>query len=152
MILYHVERMRDIHEELKPLIENHWKEVALNQGTINLNVNWDAFFQMDDDGRLHCSTAREGDKLVGYFVNIIVPHLHYADHLFSHNDAIYVDPSYRKGFTAWRLIKFAEEQLTIAGVSVMMINTKMHKPFDRLLQRLNFVGTETIYSKRLGVN
>jgi len=27
----------------------------------------------------------------------------------------------------------------------------MHKPFDRLLQRLNFVGTETIYSKRLGV-
>ena len=140
MILYHVERLRDIHEELKPLIENHWKEVALNQGTINLNVNWDAFFQMDDDGRLHCSTAREGDKLVGYFVNIIVPHLHYADHLFSHNDAIYVDPSYRK------------EQLTIAGVSVMMINTKMHKPFDRLLQRLNFVGTETIYSKRLGVN
>ena len=133
MILYHVERLRDIHEELKPLIENHWKEVALNQGTINLNVNWDAFFQMD-------------------FVNIIVPHLHYADHLFSHNDAIYVDPSYRKGFTAWRLIKFAEEQLTIAGVSVMMINTKMHKPFDRLLQRLNFVGTETIYSKRLGVN
>ena len=51
MILYHVERLADIHEELKPLIENHWKEVALNQNTINLNVNWDAFFQMDDDGR-----------------------------------------------------------------------------------------------------
>jgi len=78
--------------------------------------------------------------------------LHYQDHSFAHNDVIFVDPEYRKGFTAWRLIKFATEQLELAGVSVMMINIKRHKPFDKLLQRLGFTESESIYSKRLGVS
>jgi len=34
----------------------------------------------------------------------------------------------------------------------MMINIKRHKPFDKLLQRLGFTETESIYSKRLGVS
>lgn len=150
MILYHVERLADVFDEIQPMLENHWQEIALHKDSIELNVNWPAYERMDEDGRLHICTAREGDKLIGYFVNIIVPHLHYQDHLFSHNDVIYVDPEYRKGFTAWRLIKFATEQLTIAGVSVMMINIKRHKPFDQLLRRLKFTETESIYSKRLG--
>jgi len=152
VILYHVERLATCREEAQPLLIKHYEEIALHQESIQLNINWPAYERMDEDGRLHICTARDGDKLVGYFANIIVPHLHYQDHLFSHNDVIFVDPEYRKGFTAWRLIKFATEQLTIAGVSVMMINIKRHKPFDQLLKRLKFNETESIYSKRLGVN
>ncbi len=114
--------------------------------------NWQQYCRLEEEGKLHVYTAREDEKLVGYFVMIVVPHLHYSDHSFAHNDVIYVDPAYRKGFTAWRLIKFATEQLELAGVSVMMINIKRHKPFDKLLQRLGFTETESIYSKRLGVS
>ena len=151
MITYHVESFAAAYEEAKPLIFNHWEEIALNQDSIKLNPDFEAYQNLEDQGRLHIYTAREGDKLVGYFAVIAIEHLHYKDHIFAHNDVIYVDPEYRKGFTAWRLIKFAEQQLTLSGVSVMMINIKRHKPFDKLLQRLNFKETESIYSKRLGV-
>ena len=152
MILYHVEKLKDCASEAMPLIEAHWQEIALHQDTIQLNPNWQQYFRLEEEGKLHVYTAREDEKLVGYFVMIVVPHLHYSDHSFAHNDVIYVDPEYRKGFTAWRLIKFATEQLELAGVSVMMINIKRHKPFDKLLQRLGFTETESIYSKRLGVS
>ena len=152
MILFHVEQLKDCASEAMPLIEAHWQEIALHQDTIQLNPNWQQYFRLEEEGKLHVYTAREDDKLVGYFVMIVVPHLHYSDHSFAHNDVIYVDPEYRKGFTAWRLIKFATEQLELAGVSVMMINIKRHKPFDKLLQRLGFTETESIYSKRLGVS
>ena len=151
MITYHVESFAGAYEEAKPLIFNHWEEIALNKDNIALNPDVEAYKNLEDQGRLHIYTAREGDKLVGYFAVIAIEHLHYKDHIFAHNDVIYVDPEYRKGFTAWRLIKFAEQQLTLSGVSVMMINIKRHKPFDKLLQRLNFTETESIYSKRLGV-
>jgi len=151
MITYHVESFADAYQEAKPLIFNHWDEIALNKENIALNPDVEAYQKLEDQGRLHIYTAREGEKLVGYFAVIAVEHLHYKDHIFAHNDVIYVDPEYRKGFTAWRLIKFAEQQLTLSGVSVMMINIKRHKPFDKLLQRLNFKETESIYSKRLGV-
>ena len=152
MILFHVEQLKDCASEAMPLIEAHWQEIALHQDTIQLNPNWQQYFRLEEEGKLHGYTAREDDKLVGYFVMIVVPHQHYSDHSFAHNDVIYVDPEYRKGFTAWRLIKFATEQLELAGVSVMMINIKRHKPFDKLLQRLGFTETESIYSKRLGVS
>ena len=151
MITYHVESFASAYEEAKPLIFNHWEEIALNKDNIALSPDFEAYQNLEDQGRLHIYTAREGDKLVGYFAVIAIEHLHYKDHIFAHNDVIYVDPEYRRGFTAWRLIKFAEQQLTLSGVSVMMINIKRHKPFDKLLQRLNFKETESIYSKRLGV-
>ena len=151
MITYHVESFASAYEEALPLLQAHWHEIALNQDSIKLNPDFEAYQNLEDQGRLHIYTAREGDKLVGYFAVIAIEHLHYKDHIFAHNDVIYVDPEYRKGFTAWRLIKFAEQQLILSGVSVMMINIKRHKPFDKLLQRLNFKETESIYSKRLGV-
>jgi len=40
----------------------------------------------------------------------------------------------------------------LAGVSVMIINTKRHQPFDDLLIKLEFSESETIYSKLLGVD
>ena len=115
MILFHVEQLKDCASEAMPLIEAHWQEIALHQDTIQLNPNWPQYFRLEEEGKLHVYTAREDDKLVGYFVMIVVPHLHYSDHSFAHNDVIYVDPAYRKGFTAWRLIKFATEQLELAG-------------------------------------
>jgi GNAT superfamily N-acetyltransferase len=69
--------------------------------------------------------------------------------LFAVNDVIYLEPEYRKGMTGFRLIKAAEKWLKDDGVSVLSINTKVHKPFDLLLERLGFNLIERVYSKRL---
>jgi GNAT superfamily N-acetyltransferase len=88
--------------------------------------------------------------VVGYFVVLVGRNIHYKDHLFAQNDIIYVHPDYRKGSTGARLIKFAEKCLKEDGVSVLTINTKVHKPFDPLMERLGFNLIERVYSKYLG--
>ncbi len=143
------EFLETVKEDIKPLLQEHWEEIAVNKEVIKLNPDWDAYSDLEKVGCLKIFTAREEDKLIGYFVVIVRNHIHYKDHLFAANDIIYVSPEYRKGMVGAKLIKFAEKCLKEDGVSVLIINTKRHKPFDTLLSWLGFTYTERLYSKLL---
>lgn len=150
MITYQQESLATSKVDAIPLLEKHWEEVALNKDKIKLNPDWDAYADLEDAGVLKIFTARDSDwKLIGYFVVFVKAHIHYKDHLFSYNDIIFVDQAYRKGFTSPRLMKFAEKCLKADGVEVMIVNTKMHKPFDSLLIWLGYKHIENLYSKVL---
>lgn len=148
-IKYQQEFLLTVVEDAKPLLEKHWEEIAVNKGVIKLNPDWDAYYDLEQNGLLKIFTAREDTKLIGYFVVIVRKHIHYKDHLFAANDIIYLSPEYRKGMIGAKLIKFAEKCLKEDGVSVLLINTKTHKPFDNLLSWLGFKHVESIYSKLL---
>ena len=132
------------------LLEEHWEEVALNKDKIKVNPDWSAYYTLEEQGKLKIFTARYEGILIGYFVVFVSPHIHYKDHLFANNDLIYLSPKYRKGFTSVKLIKFAEKCLKDDGVSVLVINTKNHKPFHKLMKFLGFSPSETLYSKYIG--
>jgi len=149
-ITYQQEFLYQTEDDCQSLIELHWKEVALNQKQIKLNPDWEAYHNLESQGKLKIFTAREGNLLVGYFVVILSTNLHYKDHVFATNDIIYLHKGYRKGFAGIRLIKFAESCLREDGVSVLTINTKVHRPFDKVLSRLKFNPIERVYSKYLG--
>ena len=149
MIKYAQEILNDVKAEALPLLLSHYEEIALNKDIIDFNPDWDLYQKYEDLGILKIFTARDEDRLVGYFVVIATPHLHYKDHIFAYNDIIYVNPQYRKGFTAWRLIKYAEKEMKDQGATIMIVNSKRHKPFDILLERLGFSHIESIFSKRL---
>lgn len=149
MITYQQESLVTVKADIIPLLEKHWEEVALNKEKIKLNPDWDAYANLEDAGVLKIFTSREDGKLVGYFVVFVKAHIHYKDHLFCYNDVIFIDEEYRKGFTSPRLIKFAEKCLKADGVEVMIVNTKMHKPFDSLLIWLGYKHIENLYSKVL---
>jgi GNAT superfamily N-acetyltransferase len=131
------------------LLEQHWEEIALNKEVIHLNPDWDAYAELEDRGLLKIFTARSEGKLVGYFVVICRNHLHYKDHVFAFNDVLYLHKDYRKGFTGAKLMKFAEECLKHDGISVLVVNTKRHKPFDILLSWLGYKHVENVYTKLL---
>jgi len=150
MITYQQEFLDAVVSDIKPLLEKHWKEIALNKEKIKLNPNWEAYYNLEAENRLKIFTARDDGKLVGYFVVIVGIHIHYKDHLFANNDVIYLAPKYRRGFTLIKLIKFSEKCLKADGVSVLTINTKVHRPFDRLMDFLKFTKVERIYSKYIG--
>jgi len=149
VIKYQQEFVSQVEEEIKPLIAAHWEEIALNKEEIKLNPDWDAYALLEAEGRLKVFTAREGDLLVGYFVVVIGVNLHYKDHTFACNDIIFMHKDYRKGFAGIKLIKFAKKCLTEDGVSVLTINTKVHQPFDKVLERLGFNLIERTYSSYL---
>ena len=146
---YQQEFLDQVENDILVLIDLHYKEIALNQSKVKLNPDWDVYRALENEGKLRIFTARDNDTLVGYFVVVVGVNLHYKDHTFACNDIIYLHKDYRKGFAGIKLIKFAKKCLTEDGVSVLTINTKVHQPFDRVLERLGFNLIERVYSSYL---
>ena len=148
-ITYQQEFLDTVEKDIKPLLQDHWEEIALNKSAIKLNPDWDAYHNLEDNGILKVFTARSDGELIGYFVVLIRNHIHYKDHVFAANDVLFLKQEYRKGLTGAKLMKFAEKCLKEDGVSVLVVNTKRHKPFDGLLEWLGYSHVENVYSKYL---
>jgi len=146
---YQQEFLSQVENDILVLIDLHYKEIALNKNKVKLNPDWDVYRDLEDQGKLKIFTARDDTTLAGYFVVVVGTNMHYKDHTFACNDIIYLHKDYRKGFAGIKLIKFAKKCLTDDGVSILTINTKVHQPFDRLLERLGFNLIERVYSSYL---
>jgi len=144
-----LENIANVRREIEPLLEQHYKEIALNKDIIKLNPDWRAYAQLDAINGLRIYTARKDGKLMGYFVVIVSRSLHYKDHLFANNDVIFLTKTARKGLTGMKLVKYAIESLKAEGVTKLHVNTKMHQPFDPIMERLGFEEIETVFSKVL---
>jgi GNAT superfamily N-acetyltransferase len=140
------ECLASFKEDIKPLLEKHWEEVALHQGKIKLNPDWQEYARLDAQGSLVAFTARKNGVLVGYCVLLKSRSMHYKDHIFASNDVVFVIPKYRNTSTGYKLIKAAQEYCKDAGVSLMTVNTKVHIPFDKLMLDMGFDLVERIYS------
>lgn len=149
-VQFQKEKIDGLQEELTPLLQSHWEQIALNKDKIKLNPAWDEYIQLNELGLIHFYTVRDQGELVGYFCLTVSKSLHYKDHIFAACDIIYVKQDNRAGMTGHKLIKFAEDDLKKLGVSLIAINTKIHAPFDNLLNRMNYVQTERLYTKYIG--
>ena len=148
-ITYQQEFLDTVEKDIKPLLQDHWEEIAVNKSVIKMNPDWEAYHNLEDNGALKIFTARSDDTLIGYFVVLIRNHIHYKDHIFAANDVLFLKQEHRKGLTGAKLMKFAEKCLKDDGVSVLVVNTKRHKPFDGLLEWLGYSHVENVYSKYL---
>jgi GNAT superfamily N-acetyltransferase len=144
-----LENLAKVRREIEPLLEEHWKEIALNKEIIKLNPDWRAYAELDRINALRIYTARKEGKLMGYFVILVSRSLHYKDHLFANNDIVFLRKSARRGLTGLKLVKFAVESLQAEGVTKLHVNTKTHQPFDPIMERLGFEEIETVFSKVL---
>ena len=145
-----IEKVADFKDEIQPLLEMHWEQIALNKDKIKLNPAWDQYITLNENGVLFAYIARDKGILVGYFIVIVMDSLHYVDHKFATCDIIFVHPDHRKGMVGYKLIRFAEEHLKKLGVSCIHINTKIHAPFDKLLEKMQYNCIERIFSKYIG--
>ena len=149
-VVFAEERFKDYIEEMKPILQNHWEEIALHKDKIKLCPDYKRYAALDAMGALHTVTARLEGKLVGYFTSFVSTHLHYSDHLFASNDILFIDPSLRGGSVAKEMVEFAEEKLKLLGVDVISIHMKTHAPFDKLCESLDYKNVERLYSKFVG--
>ena len=152
MIRYQVEKLKDILDELKPLLELHWEEIALNKDKIKLNPDWDSYMKLEEAGILQLVTARETGswQLVGYSVDLVSTSLHYSDHSFAINDVLFIHPDHRKGRVAIGLFAAVEEELKNRFVSLHVLHMKVEHSFEKLADYLGYKKVEYNYSKYLG--
>ena len=146
-ITYQEETVEQIEKDIKPLIQLHWEQIALNKDVIKLNPDWDEYKRLNDLGFLRVFTARDGDEMVGYFIITVSKSMHYKDHIFANCDIIYVRPDKRAGLTGYKLINYVENWCKNNDVSCLHINTKVHAPFDKLLERMEYDNIERLYAK-----
>ena len=148
-IAFKVERLTDIIDELKPLLEQHWQEIAGYKDQFPLNPDYDKYRAMDSAGLVHAVTVREDGALIGYYISFVLRHLHYQDCLVAMNDILFIRKDRRHGMTGSRMIRFAEKMLKEIGVNRMIMHVKVHHDFGRMLVKMGFTETEKNYEKLL---
>lgn len=152
-LTYQVEKYSDALPEMRTLYNDHWLELGTNHDVIKLNMDYKRYEALDAAGVLHLVTVRNHGDLIGYYLSIIMPHLHYADVLTSFGDIMYLQKQYRRGFSGVRLLKFAEESMRAIGVKWIFSGSKLHFEEGRLgkvLELLGYTAREVQYTKYLG--
>lgn len=150
MITYQEERIADILDELIPLTQVHWKEIARHQDKIELDPDYDKYLLLEDMGMIYTYTIRIGGKLAGYAIFMVSPHLHYKQSTWAINDILYLQKENRGVMMGVKLIKFSELALKQRGVAVMTVHSKVDFDMSSLLERQGFERSESIHDKYIG--
>lgn len=150
MITYQVESFKDNLEELKLLFHDHYNEIGHNVDRVELNPDYEQFLIMEELNMLHLVTVRDDSQIIGYYLSVISPLLHFKHIKNAYNDAIYLVPKYRKGIIAYRMLQFAEKELIKVGVKRITIHMKVDYPFDSLCEKLGMTYIERHYMKEIG--
>ena len=150
MIEYKEETFDQVIDEIKPLLEDHWEEIALHKDTIKLNPDYGRYEQMFKSGSMRIVTARDDGKLVGYCIMMLYHHIHYKDQFMAMDDIFFIDKDYRKGLTGVKLFIKTEEIMKKYGVTKLSLNVKVHQDVGAIFERLGYKETERMFTKKIG--
>jgi hypothetical protein len=137
----------DLPEALLPLLRNHYTEIA-RYHDIPLNPDFDMYRGAALIGALRIFVVFCDYEIAGYNIFFVKHNPHYKDSLQAVQDILYMKPATRT-FTAFRFIKWCDEQLCAEGVQVVMHHVKVYKDFGRLLELIGYEPVDTIYARRL---
>lgn len=136
-------------ESMYGLFEQHWDEVAKNKEVMVLKGNTEQYHKMEEGGNLFTLFAYHGDDLVGYSVNIVTRHLHYADLVYGMNDILFVTPEHRNSPIGLRLIRHTERLARDRGVKLFHWHAKQGTSLAKILPVLRYDVHEIVFSKVL---
>ena len=150
MLAYRRETIAAIKDEILPLLEQHWREIALDQDTVKLDPDWATYEMLEQAGVSFVVTARHQGELVGYASYLLVRNLHYKNLRVAEHDLFWLDPAFRKGRAGIELFKKAEELLRDEGVDRIFHNVKIQNDVGKVFEYLGYTPIERVYVKTLG--
>jgi len=157
MITYQTEPLATCQHEINQLLFAHYDEIALDQDTIPLDPDWQAYQSLEAQGKLHITTCRKDGVIIGYYVARVDTSPHYKSTLHGFVDVYFILAEYRFGKVGLSLFIEAEKALKHRGVVKLSSGTKIHdsnrtgKSLDasRLFKFLGWREIERLYSKIL---
>ena len=132
-----------------PLFEEHYDEIARNKQVMKLKPNWPSYHAVDKIGWLFIYLAMQNDVCIGYSMNIMMHHLHYADLKVCQNDVLFVKKEFRGGRLGLRLLKVTEDHARSEGCKLMLWHAKENTALAKLLPKLKYGVQEIMYSKEI---
>lgn len=155
MITIAVERAMDVMEEMKPLLLEHWQEIAIDKDRVPLNPQYNIYLEQEAKGELLLVVAREKGKIVAYFVGFLLRGLHYADLLTLRMDIFRIIPEYRavdslsrieEEMLAADLFGKVKEEAKKRGVRRAFFGSKLDHDASRFFEQLGMVEVERYWS------
>jgi GNAT superfamily N-acetyltransferase len=144
--VFHVERLRDVLDELHPMHVAHWAETERHRAGIALNPDYDAMLFDEQIGRLIQFTCRKGGALVGN-LRLYIGTSRHTQTKFAEEDTLYLSPEHRGGFVAAQFLRYAERCVRTLGVREIRANSKLVNKADVLMRRLKYTPVATQFVK-----
>ena len=135
--------------EASILFEEHYEEIARNKQVMKLKPDETTYYQMEKSNRIFILSARQDDVLIGYSVNFVTNHLHYADLKLAQNDLLFISKDFRGGRLGLKLIRETENHATTLGCKLMLWHCKENTTLSAIMPRLKYGVQDIIYSKEL---
>ena len=149
-IVYSVETLDECLEEMKPILQLHYEEVAMYQDKVPLSPDYEKYYALEGAGIFHIVTVRDEGELIGYFLSVVTPNIHYSSTVYAVNDILYLHKDYREAGVGQKMFSFAEKKLKELGASVIAIHMKTALPFDTLCKGMGYDYAERNYTKYIG--
>lgn len=150
MLTAQVERISDLIDEIKPLLERHWQEIGIYQDKMPLDPNYDLYRARDAAGEGIICTLRADGELVGYWIGFIAPGLHYKSTLTLTTDILFVSPEYRGLHGGQLLADCVKAEAQRRGVKIMYAGSKNHKEIAWFLERIGMTKIEEHFAMWIG--
>ena len=150
-VVFALETLEQCLQQGMAMLHDHWKEIALYQDLQILNPDYEKYYQAEKQNALIIATVRDAasNELVGYHVTFLHQMLHYKNVIAALDDIHYLKPEYRAGWTAVRLIKFAEAEAKRRGAHLSIARAKAKSQHGALYQRLGYDLSDEVFFKRL---
>ena len=131
------------------LFEEHYEEIARNKQIMKLKPDEKAYRNLEEANQIFILSAWQDDVLIGYSVNFVLNHPHYADLVLAQNDLLYIKKEMRGSRAGLRLIKETETYATSLGCKLMLWHAKENTALSAILPRIKYGVQDIIYSKEL---
>jgi GNAT superfamily N-acetyltransferase len=149
-VTYQEESWQTLWNDGQELFSHHWKELALDQEEIPMDLDYERYSSLGTMGMLFILTVRWNGSLVGYVVVFLMPHFHYkSSGLMALTDMYYLLPRFRRGPIGIKLFTELEKRLKEKGISRAHIGCKVHQDHQLLFESLGWKFTDKTFSKLL---
>lgn len=151
MITVQIEDYEACLEEMQAIYPDHYEALALNKDKVPLDPDYDIYLAMNEVGKILCATLRDDKReMMGYFIGLVNPGLHYKTCLTLTMDIFWVCPAARGQWVGVKLFRCVEEEAKRLGVQRVFYGSKVHQDASMLFKRLGCEEVETSYTKWIG--
>lgn len=131
-----------IISDIQDLLEDHYQEVAIDKSLMRLDPDYDTYRLLDDAGRLTIVTVRDSGDLIGYFIVLIHPHLHYKNMTVANSDIFYIKNEYRGTGVSYRMFKYVIDLVERKGADCFYASYKTAHEHEKFFKKLGFFEVE----------
>ncbi len=152
--VFGMEKVRNMAPEVLKLWESHWQETEVLYLDSPLIPDIDMLIQYEKSNSFVVFTVRVQDttEMVGELMYFLGPNSHIKGTVIANEDAFYLRPDHRSGRIAIKLLKYAEEMLSVMGVNYVGMSDKSPaggKNLGPLMRRCGYKQVAIHYAKQL---